>query len=259
MKSIHKLPKSKLYNCSISLNFSNNDLRELATQSLNCIDIVLLVEELAEIPNSIEFCREREKSLVRILDQKTLTLELNTGDAFLYFDKMLEGYTQKVIIFYKIDCLCSNVFDLCFFLNTKKQIKTIMIANRNDLNDFISNYCISLYTKGEKSDITFYESKSVNLSAINAEKIGDPTSVAFAEQLMCIPGVSECKAMGILVQFKSIGAIIEFIKSMGKSDAIEMFSKIQVEYSKNALKPLGNSLACKIYKIYSEIDPEVTV
>ena len=121
----------------------------------------------------------------------------------------------------------------------------------------------AVVTKKEKSQITFFESKAVSHSNLcGMEGIEDPKTITWIENLMCIPGISETKAIAIAKVFGSFSSLMEVYTSDQFSEKEKQNYLVDTEIhnkQKNTVKKLGPAISQKVYKFYSSVDPSVII
>ena len=148
--------------------------------------------------------------------------------------------------------------ELLFFLNTQSGLKTICPETNNELFEFIQGFLKAVVTKKEKSQITFFESKSVSHTNLcSMEGIIDSNTITWVENLMCIPGISENKAISIAKVFKSFPELMEVYNSNEFSEKEKLGYLKDVEVNnrqKGTVKKIGPAISQKVYKYYMAED-----
>ena len=90
----------------------------------------------------------------------------------------------------------------------------------------------------------------------------DPLSITYITFLMCIPGVSENKAIALARVFPTFSLLMELLCNVriAEKDKLAQLREIEVSHSigdKN--KKIGKALAERIYKTLISADPKIVV
>lgn len=89
----------------------------------------------------------------------------------------------------------------------------------------------------------------------------DPLSITYISFLMCIPGVSENKAIGLAKIFPTLKSLMEFIMGKGsEKEKKERLREIEVQLTiGDKSKKLGKVIANKIYTMMMAVDPSLVI
>lgn len=249
----------------ISLDFSNNLFQTFIFEIFQKLEKDIKIEnikfEQEKIFNLIKIIYKEEYFFLQFYDYKFLTDSITNKNLFKSIE-IFKNITDNVnnIIFLFFDITQRNfidIYELVFFLNSHENIKVFECKSNNELFSFLENYLSSITNKEEKSKLTYFDIKpvtSTNLSEI--ENISD-NSITWVKHLMCIPGVSELKAIAIVKEYPTFRSLIEIYESDQYTDyEKEKFLKeIDINNSvKNTKKRIGDIISSKIFKYFSTKD-----
>ena len=146
-----------------------------------------------------------------------------------------------------------------FFLNTKLNIKVIDISNSDELVDYIYNFNNSIYTRDEKSKITFFDTKPVQTTSLSENE--NIQNLTFVKHLMCLPGISERIAIAIVKKYPTIDKLYNIYLSneYDENEKENLLENIQVVGANGSTKRVGPSISNKIYKFFMADNPEVKI
>ena len=99
-----------------------------------------------------------------------------------------------------------------YFLSTKLNIKIIDISNSDELVDYIYNFNNSVLTKDNKSKITFFDTKPVQITSLTQNE--NISNITFVKHLMCLPGISERIAIAIVKEYPRLDALYDIIDTV---------------------------------------------
>lgn len=166
-----------------------------------------------------------------------------------------------ILIFYMVDSISNlkihkSKSAFTFFANTKLNIKIADITNSDDLVDFIYNFNNSIFTKENKSKITFYETKPVQTTALSENE--NIKNITFVKQLMCLPGLSERMAIGIVKVYPRLNDLYNVYLSneYEEKEKENFLENIQVAGHSGGTKRLGPAMSNKIYKYFMAENPD---
>jgi hypothetical protein len=252
----------------ISLSFTNNIFQTHIFEIFDKLGLNLnpnkLVQDDVEFFNLIKITHNANIFLLMFLDKNLQNL-VNNDSLFLIIEKLQKiTRTEITFLFYEInEDSYPEKNELIFFLNTEARVKVFDCTNGNDLIDFISNYIDSITSKEEKSKLTFFDNKPVYLTALcELEGITDQQSLTFIKHLMCIPGVSENKAIAIVKIYPSFVSLMNTYMSYGYSDKEKegILKDIEIpNKEKNKTSRLGQALSSKIYRVFNSGDPNIVI
>jgi hypothetical protein len=268
-KKIHEIAHYE-----ISLNFSNNLFQAYLFEIFENMNIILSPVEMesegVEFTDVIKIKFNNEIYFVNFFDKsKTNNLEIQMNKLFLMIDKMLFQTNSKniLLIFFQIpqnfEFEKTSKDDLIFFFLTDLKVKVVEFSTNNDLVEFLSNFTDSITSKEEKSKITFFDAKPVTSTNLcDLENILDEDSKMFIKHLMCIPGISEKKAIAIVKSYPTLKNLMKIYSSCeyNLKEKENFLADIEIaDKSKNSSKKLGNALSQKIYKFFYSSDPETII
>jgi hypothetical protein len=259
-------PKPKY---EISLKFSNNlfqanllDIFGKFNVDLHAVDIK---NDDKTLSNLIRITYQEEIFLLCFFGKK-LNDNINSEDILLQSDDLLKLASPNniTLIFFEInEENLKEKTELIYFINTHLNIKIFDCNLNTELADFLQNYVDAIVTKEEKSKLTFYESKpvaSTNLCAL--EGITEEKSIIWVKHLMCIPGVSERKAISVVKAFPTLQSLMEIYDSteFNEKEKESYLKDVEiVNKTNNTTKKLGKVLSAKIYKVFNELDPDYVI
>ena len=141
-----------------------------------------------------------------------------------------------------------------YFLSTKLNIKIIDISNSDELVDYIYNFNNSVLTKDNKSKITFFDTKPVQITSLTQNE--NISNITFVKHLMCLPGISERIAIAIVKEYPRLDALYDIYLSeeYDEKEKENLLENIQV-----GNKRLGPALSGKIYKFFTADKPDIKI
>lgn len=281
-KSVSNLTKSKkkpveipIY--EVSLKFSNNLFQAFLFEIFERLKIDLIPVEFKSddvlLENLVRITFQDEIFFILFIEKTNIKDWVSNSYLFNLVEKLMHLTNPKniTVIFFEIphnfkfnleDQQISKE-ELIFFLNIEIRAKVYDCNHKNDLVDFIGNYADSIITRGEKSKITFFDAKPVNSTNLcETEGITDENSIMLVKHLMCIPGVSERKAISVVKNYPTLSSLMSIYNSNQYNDNekenllrdVEIFDK-----SKNTTKRLGGALSAKIYKCFYSDNPDTII
>ena len=149
---------------------------------------------------------------------------------------------------------CKSSF--IYFLSTKLDIKVVDISNSDELVDYIYNFNNSILTKDNKSKITFFDTKPVQITSLTQNE--NIKNLTFVKHLMCLPGISERIAIAIVKQYPRLDMLYDIYLSdeYDESEKENLLENIQVVGSNGSTKRVGPAMSNKIYKFFMADNPE---
>jgi hypothetical protein len=269
MKSKSKKKEVELPVYQISLNFTNNLLQTYIFEIFEKMTIPLNAQAIKiedfELVNTIHVEHKGEVFLLFLFD-RSMVESVDVAYLFKSIEYMLK-ITKNVnitIIFHEInEEILADRNDMIFFINTELGIKIFECNSNNEFIDYLHHFSDSIITKEEKSKITFFESKPTNTTNLcELEGITDETTLTWIRQLMCIPGISETKAIAVAKVYPNYVSLIEQYNKSGYNEKErESFLKdIEVDNkAKNKTSKLGVALSTKIYKVFNSTDSNIII
>jgi len=252
----------------ITLNFSNNLLQTFLINSFEKSDINLLIIDfnLKDIVYQQNMIRVKYKDIYyyfifQTKDDYLLNIENSSIilDTLVSLLKITDANNINIVL-YQVnfnDNEENNKKSFLYFVQTTLHIKCLDIATTNDLLDFLYNFIEILPFKEEKSNLTFIDSKPVNL--VNINEIQNMKNIDFIKNLMCINGISEIKAVSIVKVYPTLKDLYEFYLSdeYNENEKENLLTDIEVEYkSKNNIKKIGQTLSKRVYDYYMAENPD---
>ena len=146
-----------------------------------------------------------------------------------------------------------------FFLNTKLNIKIIDVNNSDELVDYIYNFNNSIFTKDNKSKITFFDTKPVQTTSLSQNE--NIKNLMFVKHLMCLPGISERIAIAIVKKYPTLDSLYKIYLSeeYDENEKENLLENIQVAGANGGTKRLGSALSNKVYKFFMADNPEARI
>lgn len=266
-KSKRKEIEAPIY--EISLNFTNNLFQTYLFELFEKLKIDIqpsqLIYEEITFSNLIKITYKSEIFLLTFFD-KNITELLKNNNLFQIIEKYLK-LTQPnniTLFFYGLnEGNFKEKNELVFFLNTEIKVNIIDCNTTNELIDYMQNYIESIIKKEEKSKITFFDSKPVACTSLcEMENITEADSLTWVKHLMCIPGISEIKAISIVKQYPTFNSLMAIYDSheYTENEKENILRDVEIENkTKNTKKRLGNALSAKIYKMFYSNDPNIII
>lgn len=141
-----------------------------------------------------------------------------------------------------------------YFLSNKLNIKFVDISNSDELVDYIYNFNNSILTKDNKSKITFFDTKPVQITSLTQNE--NIKNLIFVKHLMCLPGVSERIAIAIVKEYPRLDLLYDIYLSdeYDEKEKENLLENIQI-----GNKRLGPALSNKIYKFFTAERPDIKI
>lgn len=144
-----------------------------------------------------------------------------------------------------------------FFVESEYKILVINLESNESLIIFTENLIRSIPDKHIKSNIEFYDCKfNVQLSTYFDEEFEDDLIPTFMKQLMCIPGVTEHKALAISrkYSFKKLLSAYNSSSLMLKQRE-NLLASIEYKNKNNEnIKKIGELVSKRIYNYFTTYD-----
>jgi hypothetical protein len=277
-KSKKKITPSPVY--EISLLFSNNLLQTYLFEIFEKLKINLVPTEIKYgntlIPNVLRINYNNEILFLILINKETLKemtcLKNNYNKDFpilIQLEKILKITSNKCVTLLFLDIPNSYKFEnfhldeFIFFLNIEIGVKIVQTYGNNELVDFFANYVESLIKKESKSKITFFDSKPVTSTNLcDLEGITDEKTIMFVKHMMCIPGVSERKAISVVLTYPYLSNLMEIYLSseFNEIEKENLLNDLEInDKSKNTVKKLGHVISSKIYRTFASTDPSIVI
>ena len=253
----------------MTLEFSNNIFQTflLEIEERNHISIkTLSTEIIPNFPYNKNTLKITYKSQIFfIIFQNKQDFIENVQNNTLLFEYIYEltkitEPTNIILLLYMVnfnDMKQSNKFKSSFiyFLSTKLNIKIVDISNSDELVDYIYNFNNSVFTKDNKSKITFFDTKPVQTTSLTQNE--NIRNITFIKHLMCLPGISERIAIAIVKNYPRIDKLYDIYLSdeYDEKEKENLLENIQI-VGPNGTKRLGPAMSNKIYKFFMADNPE---
>ncbi len=257
----------------MTLEFSNNLFQTflLEIEERNNISIkILSTKILQNFPYNKNTLKITYKSQIFfIVFQNKQDFIENVQNNTLLFEYIYEltkitESTNIILLLYMVnfnDMKQSNKLKSSFiyFLSTKLNIKIIDISNSDELVDYIYNFNNSIFTKDNKSKITFFDTKPVQITSLTQNE--NIKNITFIKHLMCLPGISERIAIAIVKIYPRLDMLYNIYLSdeYDENEKENLLENIQVVGPNGGSKRLGPAMSNKIYKFFMADNPEVKV
>jgi hypothetical protein len=270
-KSKKKIIEEPIY--ELSLNFSNNLLQTYLFDIFEKFKINLSPIEInysnIQMSNLIRINYNQEVYFLIFLNKEIL----KTNFLFESLEVLLKITLSRNITYVLVEIPNNfklkfeneeiSLEELIFFLNCEMKVKTALCSGNNDLVEFLANFCESLTKKEDKSKITFFDAKPVTSTNLcELENITDDKTIMFVKHLMCIPGISERKAIAVVKVYPYLSELMRVYCSeeYTEHEKENLLKDMEVEdHAKNTVKRLGGVLSSKIYKTFNTNNPNLII
>ena len=254
----------------MTLEFSNNLFQTflLEIEERNNISIKTFSSKIIEnFPYNKNTLKVSYKSQIYfIIFQNKQDFIDNVQNSTLLFEYIYEltkitEPTNIILLLYMVNFNDMKQSNKCkssfiYFLSTKLDIKVVDISNSDELVDYIYNFNNSILTKDNKSKITFFDTKPVQITSLTQNE--NIKNLTFIKHLMCLPGISERIAIAIVKQFPRLDMLYDIYLSdeYDESEKENLLENIQVVGSNGSTKRVGPAMSNKIYKFFMADNPE---
>jgi len=260
--------KSKLTNIienpefTISLDFSNNLFQTFILDVFHRLKISMNLETIKfkddKIQNLIKIEYKDNYIFLQFYDAKFLAESINNKMIFKTIEilkNICENNYDITFLFFDIKKKnFAEINEISFFLQSYSQIKVFNCFNNTDLFHFLENFILSISTKEEKSKLTYFDLKPVTNSNLSELDDLSENSRIWVKHLMCIPGISEMKAIGIVKMYPTFKSLIEIYESneFTELEKERFLRDIEINSSgKNTKKRIGDAVSSKVYKFFT--------
>ena len=257
----------------MTLEFSNNLFQTflLEIEERNNISIKTLSSEIIEnFPYNKNTLKVSYKSEIYFLifQNKQDFIE-NVQNNTLLFEYIYEltkitEPTNIILILYMVNFNDMKQSNKCkssfiYFLSTKLNIKFVDISNSDELVDYIYNFNNSILTKDNKSKITFFDTKPVQITSLTQNE--NIKNLTFIKHLMCLPGISERIAIAIVKEYPRLDMLYDIYLSdeYDENEKENLLENIQVVGPNGGTKRVGPAMSNKIYKFFMADNPELKI
>jgi hypothetical protein len=139
----------------------------------------------------------------------------------------------------------------------------VQLDHTVDVIEFLKEMHASVQDKPHRKELSMYSRKGFRpgkKAQISGFK--DPLSITYISFLMCIPGVSENKAIGLVKVYPTLKTLMEMFldPKIAEKDKLASLRDIEVSHSmgdKN--KKMGKVLAERIFKVLMSVDPKIQI
>ena len=254
--SVKKRFKNDKIECIMSY-FCNNMFQLELSEFLEKNEINYKTLDMDKMTDILKFSYENVDYVILIYTNQSFSNDFSSKAIF----EKIEAFNKNKIylLFYESEeIIKDNYNEFLFFVETQLQVKTYMSNSKQDFFDFIANLVISITIKEDKSKINFFESKfSTHSNLCKAENITDLKQITWVEHLMCIPGVSERKAIAISKEFNSFKSLMDCYISDDYSEMEKknFFKDIEIEdKNKDKISKIGQTISLRIYTYFTATD-----
>ena len=254
----------------MTLEFSNNLFQTflLEIEERNNISIKTFSSKIIEnFPYNKNTLKVSYKSQIYfIIFQNKQDFIDNAQNSTLLFEYIYEltkitEPTNIILLLYMVNFNDMKQSNKCkssfiYFLSTKLDIKVVDISNSDELVDYIYNFNNSILTKDNKSKITFFDTKPVQITSLTQNE--NIKNLTFVKHLMCLPGISERIAIAIVKQYPRLDMLYDIYLSdeYDESEKENLLENIQVVGSDGSTKRVGPAMSNKIYKFFMADNPD---
>ena len=139
----------------------------------------------------------------------------------------------------------------------------IQLDQTIDVIDFLKEMHTSIVDKPHRKELSMYSRKGFKpgkKAQISGFK--DNLSITYISFLMCIPGVSENKAIALARVHPTLRALMEMFldDKVSEKDKLASLRDIQVNHSMGEKsKKLGKAIAERIYKYLMSVNPNIVI
>ena len=254
----------------MTLEFSNNLFQTflLEIEERNNISIKTFSSKIIEnFPYNKNTLKVSYKSQIYfIIFQNKQDFIDNVQNSTLLFEYIYEltkitEPTNLILLLYMVNFNDMKQSNKCkssfiYFLTTKLDIKVVDISNSDELVDYIYNFNNSILTKDNKSKITFFDTKPVQITSLTQNE--NIKNLTFVKHLMCLPGISERIAIAIVKQYPRLDMLYDIYLSdeYDESEKENLLENIQVVGSNGSTKRVGPAMSNKIYKFFMADNPD---
>lgn len=134
-----------------------------------------------------------------------------------------------------------------------------------EIIDFLREMHLSIKDKPHRKELSMYSRKGFKpgKKALMLGGFDDPLSITYISWLMCIPGLSENKAIAIAKKYSTISDLMEALKDPSVPEKTRKlnFQDIEVPSSNIGDKPkkIGKVLAERVFHYFMSVDPKVVI
>ena len=257
----------------MTLEFSNNLFQTflLEIEERNNISIKTLSSEIIENfsynKNTLKVSYKSEiyflifqnkQDFIENVQNNTLLFE------YIYELTKITEPTNIILILYMVNFNDMKQSNKCkssfiYFLSTKLNIKFVDISNSDELVDYIYNFNNSILTKDNKSKITFFDTKPVQITSLTQNE--NIKNLTFIKHLMCLPGISERIAIAIVKEYPRLDMLYDIYLSdeYDENEKENLLENIQVVGPNGGTKRVGPAMSNKIYKFFMADNPELKI
>ena len=128
--------------------------------------------------------------------------------------------------------------------------------------EFLKEMHLSILDKPYRKELSMYSRRGFKPS--NKAKIAGltkETELAYISWLMCVPGLSENKAIAVAKTYKTFNQLMGLLKdpNLSEKERKQVLSEVQVASGGEKGKRLGKACSEKIYLTFMSSDPSVVI
>lgn len=129
--------------------------------------------------------------------------------------------------------------------------------------DFLKEMHLSILDKPHRKELSMYSRKGFRPS--NKARIAGltkDTELTYVSMLMCVPSISENKAIAIAKSFPTLNSLMGLLKdeTLSEKEKKKLLMEVQVQGSGGEKgKRLGKAIADKVFVTFTSIDPSIVI
>jgi len=250
---------------TISLDFTNNLFQTFIMDIFERLNVKIRLENIKfhndKIFNLIKIEYKSEFQFLQFYDSKFLVESISNKLLFITSEILKsissdDNQSNITFIFFNIKKKdFSEVNEIAFFLQSESKIKVFHCAKNVDLFSFLENFISAIPNKAEKAKLSYFDLKPVSNSNLALAELDDlsENSRVWVKHLMCIPGMSEMKAIAIVRMYPTFKSLIDIYESDDFTENEKGLFLRDVEVlnnAKNSRKRLGDVVSIKVYKYF---------
>lgn len=134
-----------------------------------------------------------------------------------------------------------------------------------EIIEFLKEVHLSIKDKPHRKELSMYSRKGFKPSkkALTVGGFSDPLSITYVSWLMCIPGLSENKAIAIARAYPTLHSLMTSLadQKISEKERKKNLQEIEVQASVLGEKPkkIGKVLAERIFHYFMSVDPSVVI
>jgi len=249
-------------NFILSLDFSNNSIQtfilDLFEQKNTRIDIENIIFNNEKMMNLIMIKYKENYTFLQLYDSSFLSGSISNRKIFKTAEilkSICEDSGNVIFLFLNIKKKdYKDINEISFILKSCSKIKIYHCSDNYDLYDYLVDLISSISLKEEKSKLTFFDLKPVTNSNLSELDDLSENSRIWVKHLMCIPGISEKKAIAIVKMYPTFKSLIEVYESeeFTELEKEKFLKDITIIGNANSSKRIGEAVSSKVYKYFTE-------